>query len=252
MKALSTKAIQQIQLEMLIYLDKYCKDNKINYYLGCGTLAGAVLRKGFFPWDDDIDILMKREDYEKFIKEYHDINYKLLTCNNKDYYYPYAKLVNTKTTAYECKNKINDYGVFIDIFPLDYSPNKLYSILLKPLKILMMSQWGCYLDNRNIIIKIIYKILSIITSPLPKNFFAKIINNICKKRKGKLMGVLVFHKHNREIMKKDIFDETIKIEFEKHKFTTIKKYEEYLNNLYIDYKKEDKKEGHKHLKAYWK
>ena len=116
----------------------------------------------------------------------------------------------------------------------------------------MMSKWGCYLDNKNAIIKIIYNLLSILTYPFPDNFFAQILNKICKNSKGKLMGVLVFHKYNREIMPKEIYDGNITVEFEKHKFNAMKRYEEYLNNLYIDYKKEDKKEGHKHFKAYWK
>lgn len=255
MKKIKLKEIQKIELDMLIELDKFCKKNKINYYLGCGTLAGAILEKGFFSWDDDIDILMKREDYEKFINSYNHVNYKVLTCNNIDYYYPYAKMVNTNTILYECKNKIKDYGVFIDIFPLDYAPSKLYLILLKPLRILMMSTWGCYLDNRNIIIKIIYKMLSILTSVFPKNFFAKLINYICKKNnkeKYKLMGVVCFHKHNREIMDKNIFNKNTKVIFEEYKFNTMKDYEKYLNNLYIDYKKDDNNHGHKHFDAYWK
>ena len=252
MRQIELKEIQELELKMLIDLDKFCRKNKIDYFLGCGTLAGAILRKNFFPWDDDIDVLMKREDYEKFINSYNG-NYKLLTCNNRDYYYPYAKMVDTRTIVYECKNNINNYGVFIDIFPLDIASGKVYLFFIKILRIIMMSQWGCYLDNKNIFIKIIYKILSIITNIFPKNYFASIMNNICKnKRKGNLMGVVCFHKYNREIMDRNIFDDKEEVIFSKHKFYGIKRYEEYLNNLYIDYKKEDNKEGHKHFRAYWR
>ena len=66
------------------------------------------------------------------------------------------------------------------------------------------------------------------------------------------MGVVCFHKHMREIMDKSIFDNKKEVLFEGHKFNGIKRYEEYLNNLYIDYKKDDGIRGHKYFKAYWK
>ena len=252
MKKIKLKEMQKLELDMLTSLDKFCRENNINYFLGCGTLAGAILCKGFFSWDDDIDILMKREDYEKFISSYNG-NYKVLTCDNKDYYYPYAKMINTKTVAYECKNNISDYGVFIDIFPLDIASGKIYLFFIKLLRIIMMSQWGCYLDDKNIFVKIIYIIISIITSIFPRNYFANVMNNIYKKKKnGNLMGVVCFHKYNREIMDRSIFNDVIEVEFEKNKFYGIKRYHEYLNNLYIDYKVDDGKRGHKHFEAYWK
>lgn len=256
MKKIKTKEIQKLELDMLIELDKFCKKNKINYFLGCGTLAGAILEKGFFPWDDDIDVLMKRSDYEKFIKLYKNDKYNLMTCHkNKDYYYPYAKLIDNNTTLYECKNKIEGYGIFIDIFPLDTASNRIYLFFIKILMLIMMSTWGCYLDDKNIFIKIIYKILSIITYIFPRNFFAKLMDNICKrnnKDKYNLMGVICFHKYKREIMDKDIFKNKIKVTFEGYKFTTMKEYHKYLNNLYIDYNIDNSDHGHKHFDAYWK
>jgi len=255
MKKLEIKEIQKIQLEILLEVAKFCDRNKIKYFLGCGTLCGAIVRNGFFPWDNDIDILLPRGDYERFIQIFNGINLKILTCRNRDYYYPYAKVVDTRTTAYECKNNISDYGVFIDVFPLDGVPNNIYLYMLKPLKYLMMSKWGCYLDNRNILIKMVYKIISICTLPFPNNFFAKILNDICKKYSIDdccKSGIVVHYRKKRELVDSSIFDKRKKVLFEKNKFYAPSKYDEYLKSLYGDYFKDDNHECKDHFRAYWK
>lgn len=255
MKRLSIKEIQSVQLEILKKVTTFCDLNNIKYFLGCGTLCGAIVKKGFFEWDDDIDVLMLRDDYEKFIRLFKSDELKLLDCRNKDYYYPYAKVVDTKTVAYECKNNISDYGVFIDIFPLDGVPNKIYLYLLKPIKYLMMSQWGCYLDNRNILVKIIYKVISFCTMLIPRNYFAKLLNKICKKYKVsncKKSGIVVHYRKNYELVDSSIFDKRVKVKFEKSMFYGPKRYDDYLKSLYGNYYNEDKHDGHKHFVAYWK
>lgn len=254
-KRLDIKEIQNLELNMLKKLASHCDKHNITYFLGCGTLAGAILEKGFFAWDDDIDVLMPRKDYEKFIKTFSDKKDKILTCDNKNYYYPYAKMIDTSTIAYECKNNIKDYGVYIDIFPIDGAPNNLYLFLLKSLKFLMMTQWGCHLKKRNILTKIIYNIISFFTRLLPNNFFAKIVNKICKKHKindCKQSGIVCHYKHKGEIMDSNIFEEKTEVIFEKTQFRTVKNYHEYLTNLYGNYKEEDEHPNHTYFRAYWK
>ena len=255
MKKIEINEMQQIELKILLEIDKFCKKNGITYFLGCGTLFSASVMKKFFPWDDDIDIIMPRKDYEIFINKFGTDDLKLLTCKNRDYYYPYAKVVNTKTTAKECKNDIKDYGVFVDVFPIDGVPNKIYLALLKPIKYLMYSQWGCYLKERNIFVKIIYKLISIITLPFPKNFFAKIVDKICKNHSinaCKKSGIVCHYKNNKDLVSSSYFKKKETIEFEGHTFYAPKSYKKYLKELYGEYEERDHTIGHKYLKAYWK
>ena len=73
MKKIKPHEIKKIELSILIAFADFCKKNNLRYFLYCGTLIGAVRHKGFIPWDDDIDVAMPRNDYERF---------KELTMNN--------------------------------------------------------------------------------------------------------------------------------------------------------------------------
>lgn len=255
MREMSVSEIQAVQLDILLDVSSFCDRNRIKYFLGCGTLCGAIVRQGFFPWDNDIDILMPRDDYERFIKNYSSSDLKLLSCKNRDYYYPYAKVVSSNTVAYECKNNIKDYGVFIDVFPIDGVPSKFYLYLLKPLKYLMMSKWGCYLDNRNIIVKFGYKIISLLTFPFPRNFFAKILNSICKKYSiydYAKSGIVVHYRKNNEIVDSSVFSRRVRVIFEGNNFYGPKLYDNYLRSLYGDYNVDDDHDYNVHFRAYWK
>ena len=78
MKEINLEELKNIELNMLIDFAKFCDDNNFTYYLSGGTLLGAIRHRGFIPWDDDIDIMMPREDYNKAIKTY-KLKFKLYT-----------------------------------------------------------------------------------------------------------------------------------------------------------------------------
>ena len=127
------KKLQEAEIEILDYLDELCKKNNLKYFMMYGTLLGAVRHKGFIPWDDDIDVGMLRDDYEKLIKilenEKHD-KFKMDYINiNKNYYLPFVKIKNIKT-IHEEKTSINyngNKGIWIDIFPFDNIKTSEYS-----------------------------------------------------------------------------------------------------------------------------
>ena len=120
------KEIWAIELDMLYKFMNICNKHNLKWWVDGGTLLGAVRHKGFIPWDDDIDVFMLREDYNKFIdiaKTEITGNYYLQTDEDGETFYAHAKMRRTDTTAILAKDipakfKFNQ-GIFIDIFPFD-------------------------------------------------------------------------------------------------------------------------------------
>ncbi len=102
---------------------EFCLAHNITYSLSSGTLIGAVRHKGYIPWDDDIDIYMMRDDYERFLTTFSckDNTYRVLDPQKeKHYYYTFAKVVDTRTMMMEEEVDGYNIGVYIDVFPIDY------------------------------------------------------------------------------------------------------------------------------------
>ncbi len=279
MKRLSLKEIQKLELNILLYLDKICKENKIKYYLSSGTLLGAVKYKGFIPWDDDIDVILLRPDYIKLINVLKDRNdrYKILSIyNTKDYYYAFAKLVDSKTTLTENARKIKDLGVYIDIVPIDgFKSNDIKKEVrkLRIIKNLMVRRYqikNCirdkfdYINNTQKIVKyqkikdLIYGFTDILTRILGYNFWAKMFDKKLTKidiDKSQYIGVRTGSFDEQEVFLKEELLPQAEYEFEGHFFPSFKNYDLYLKRKFGNYHKDPKKEqqqSHHQYTAYYK
>ena len=117
-----------VLLEVFKAFISICKHYNLHYYCAGGTALGAVRHHGFIPWDDDIDVLMPRNDYEKLISlnsEISKTSYSIISAQNTRKFATFAKFYNKNTTLWEFKEIPFVYGVYIDIFPLDEFPDDL-------------------------------------------------------------------------------------------------------------------------------
>ena len=139
------KHLQQVSLKILKYLIKICEENNLTYFLYGGTLIGAVRHQGFVPWDDDIDVIMFREDFEKLneiLEKNIDDEYRFMNVlNDESYHYTWGRLLLKNTLFKEWWANQVDYtpNIFIDIFILDNIPNNKFKRFIH--------RWTCYLLN---------------------------------------------------------------------------------------------------------
>jgi lipopolysaccharide cholinephosphotransferase len=123
MNELSLDESKKICFEILKYFDTFCREHDIKYSLGEGTLLGAVRHKGFIPWDDDIDLLMDRDQVDKFVSLYHDGPYKLFVPGeHKNWWSGVVRLTDTKTRLVFDKPNQGPHGLWVALTPIDHSP----------------------------------------------------------------------------------------------------------------------------------
>lgn len=254
---LTSEEIKRKELNILIEIDEICRQYNIEYFLAYGTLIGAIRHEGFIPWDDDIDIVMKREDYEKFISVFNEkknSKFKLLDIDRvDDYYYPFLKVVDTTTKVKELNFKeISDLGVWVDIFPLDnYDEKRLNKKFIESIKSkLLLSRSVKFVKTKSKIKSFIKFIAYIIYRNKNPKKYGIIINNIGKRMNVKTdkYCVLFPPNINKNIYKSDLYNEHIECNFEGKRFFIPKKYHEILTSYYGEYMKlppiEQRSSGH--------
>ena len=191
------KEIQRIELESLDVLSNVCRKLGIVFFLYGGSMLGAVKYGGFVPWDDDLDIALMREDYEKLLSEGPALlpeGYELQEPRiNKRTPYPYMKFRRTNTTMVEylCRNVKINHGVYFDIYPIDNLPDddaevsKHQEQLLKLTRILLRRQTASLSRPqkgwRSIIKKLVLFAMNIVSRMIPHSFLTKKMNFIMTK-----------------------------------------------------------------------
>jgi len=236
--------LQKVELNILIDFDAYCKAHNLRYYLIGGALLGAVRYKNFIPWDDDIDVAMPREDYEKLKSvwnQFPDSNYFLQSAeSDPNFSRCIIKLRKQGTEIIEYSSQaVNmNNGIYIDIFPIDYISDYDYKIIDKRAKLIrrLMSIRAIksgYNNNRYILIK---KLIRYFTIFISNNTIDKKINQLCVKENNgsRKYAVLFLHNYDwsKQIHLTDVFGNGSLCEFEGHEFSAPAKKEMFLMKVF--------------------
>ena len=244
MEKINGQQLKQIQLGILDIVHAFCIENNIHYWLDCGTLLGAIRHKGYIPWDDDIDIGMLRDDYDKFMTSFngYTARYQFLCPEqNKDYAYGAGKVIDTTTILYEPDRNGKKLRVNIDIFVYDNAPDD--DKLVKRMFDFRDFYRKCniaHTQDHDIIgglgRKIGFQFLRFVTMPFPKNYFALLMTKNSKKytnQETKRIGN--FLSYSRNVCEKEAFASFVEVEFEGKQYMAPIGYDKWLRSFYKNY-----------------
>ena len=242
-KTIIMEELRAIQLDILDKIHAFCTERGIRYSLGGGTLLGAVRHKGYIPWDDDIDIMLPRPDYDRFLKEFEGKYAEL----NLQYYgnditccIPFAKVYDNRTVdGLPEESKIKDYlSIYNNQLHKIYFMTPFYKIT------------GSLKDRMKYYVKKVFyptrdKHIMRFYDFLKSYSLEKSVNA------GAICGIYA----EKELMPRETFESYITVEFEGQQYMAIKDYDAYLTKHYGDYMQfppKEKQVNHHVFTAYWK
>lgn len=249
--------LHSVLFELLCEFDRICKKHNIQYFLDSGTALGAVRHGGFIPWDDDLDVGMMRDQYEKFLKvapEEIGDNYIILSKNIDTTYKKYHVKLMRKNTIYpEIGNENCQYrGIFIDIFPFDKVSDNINirksdfakDLLYKRLIRLKVSKLYC-MNFSKLLLHYFLKLV-------PMNWLEKKMHNLWMRHNESDSLYATCYLYKMLLKQEIVFPISsllpIKdIRFENKEFFIMNNYDDYLKIMYGDYMKlppENKREFH--------
>lgn len=250
-KSLSIKEIQGISLEILKIVTDLCEELHLRYFLIYGTLIGAIRHHGYIPWDDDVDIMMPRPDYDKLL-EYLSVH-KLPNLSvfnrqtNQGYPYMITRISDDRYILELENEKSVGMGVFVDIYPYDGLGNTKKEAIRYGMKGDRLSSL-CYQATRkhfaieitrSRIRKIVKLPVFVVSKLIGKNYFQNKLEKLARVKNYddcEFVGCVVWLSGGvKDIFKRSWFDETIKMPFDKYEFRVPKNYDAVLRHAYGDY-----------------
>ena len=244
------KRAQKCQLEIANEINRICKKNDINYFVAYGTMIGAVRHQGFIPWDDDLDIAMLRDDYNKFIsacnKDLSD-GYFLQTFETDPFYgWPFAKVLKKGTVYKEVwvPDRIQN-GIFVDVFPIDKASTDgkgatldhvRYRFYLRTLQIKL--GYKGFLDvgiHRKIIRSMIWILSCLFSRHFLKSRLEKVLLKYDHTNSKYVHNLNSPYSEEKERMPISWFQKTQENAFENVSLPILTQYDDYLRHIYGDY-----------------
>lgn len=247
------KKIWAVELEMLQRFDEVCKKHGLTYWAFYGTLLGAARHQGFVPWDDDIDLAMLRDDYERFqaVAPYEFTDpYFFQNSYTDRIIWPFSKIRDSRTTGIEFRDlKDVNQGIFIDVFPLDSVPGNTEA-QTDPMFATQMLLWNVVTDPTRVLLEVkqdllegkrtmdeVRTLLEISKKDIKERF--RIFENANFARFGEteevnyIMGAF----GGSNTMKKEWFEDTVYLPFEYFEVPVPAEYDKVLIRRYGDYQK---------------
>ena len=244
-----TKELQDKMLEMLLFFDNFCKENGLRYYLCGGGLIGAIRHHGFIPWDDDIDLFMPREDYERLAllwpqKVDHEKYLYCRTDRNHVYHDAGASIRDVNTTEIN-KHSVNEdicHGIALEIMPIDGCPKSKVARLIQLYNAFVFSLFNAQRlpDNKGKAIRSVASLAyRIVKSPEQRYRIWKRAERRMTKYKwedcdevteliGSIKGMLLRHP-------KEDFENVVYKDFEGYQIPVMAGYDRYLHLIWGDY-----------------
>lgn len=272
-KKLTFEEVREIQKSLLFSLADFCESHNLRYSLGGGSLLGAVRHQGFIPWDDDVDVMMPRPDYEVLLQEFQHERYYIAHYLASEFHcQTFAKMYDRTVVSHQ---GASSDSIFIDIFPIDaivdiedYQYKKKVEqhyfriadsyrfFILARNKDNFLSRFTGYIKWVRCLIVYRYFFSYLFTRNFKRGF------SLCQSvltsddfGNTPLAGAISGLYKEKEIMPTSTFQEYIFLPFERRMISCIKDYDSYLTRHYGDYMQLppiEKRKGWHQIDYYWK